>query len=103
MSDPDLLILLGVKTQDFVAGAMGGIVKALVFDRNGPAAVVTSMICGALTANYFGEYAAKETGTSGGAAAFLVGMCAMVICQVVISSAPKLLPNFLRGGTRDEP
>ena len=99
MSDPDFLLSLGLKAQDLVAGLAGGVVNAIVFKRSTPVAVVGSMLVGALTANYLGEYAAKYTGTSSGAAAFLVGLTGMIICQIIVAAAGKWTPPFLKTGT----
>lgn len=98
MADPDLLLSLGLKSQDLVAGLAGGVVNAIVFQRSSPIAVVGSMIVGALTANYLGEYFAKLMGTSSGASAFLVGLCGMVLCQLIVAAAAKWAPPFLKTG-----
>lgn len=98
MSDPDLLVALGLKTQDMVAGLAGGIVNAIVFKRSNPVAIMGSIVVGALTANYLDEYVSKLTGTSIGTAAFLVGLCGMVICQLIVAAAAKWTPPFLKAG-----
>lgn len=98
MAEPDFLISLGFKTQDLVAGLSGGVVNAIVFKRSNPVAVISSMIVGALTANYLGEYGAKYTGTSEGTAAFIVGLCGMIICQLIVAGAAKWTPSFLKEG-----
>lgn len=99
MADPDFLMSLGLKTQDLVAGLSGGVVNAIVFKRSTPVAVIGSMLVGALTANYLAEFAAKYTGTSSGAAAFLVGLCGMILCQIIVAAAAKWTPPFLKPGT----
>lgn len=98
MADPDFLLSLGLKIQDLIAGLAGGVVNAIVFKRSNPIAVIGSMLVGALTANYLGEYAAKYTGTSGGAAAFLVGLTGMIICQLIVAAAARWTPDFLKTG-----
>jgi hypothetical protein len=56
------------------------------------------MLVGSLTANYLGEYGAKYVGTSEGASSFLVGLCGMIICQLIVAAAAKWTPPFLRTG-----
>lgn len=85
----DYLIEFGVKTQDLVAGLAGGVVNAFVFQRSNPVAIVGSVIVGALTAAYLTEPAAKLTGTTGGATAFIVGLGAMAICQGIVANIAK--------------
>lgn len=85
----DLLVDLGVKTQDLVAGLAGGVVNAFVFQRSNPVAIFGSVIVSALTAAYLTEPAAKFTGTNGGATAFIVGLGAMAICQGIVAQITK--------------
>lgn len=96
MPDPtstaDFLRDLGVRTQDVIAGLAGGVVNAFVFKRANPAAIIGSIVVGALTANYLGEIATRYTGASGGAAAFIVGLCAMALCQSLVEAAAKWKP-----------
>lgn len=101
MADPNIFVLLGLKTQDLVAGLSGGVVNAIVFKRSNPVAIIGSMLVGALTANYLGEYGAKYVGTSEGASSFLVGLCGMIICQLIVAAAAKWSPPFLKPGTDD--
>lgn len=97
----DFFVDLGIKVQDLIAGLSGGIVNAIVFKRGTPGAVVGSMVVGALTANYLGEYGAKYTGMSSGAAAFIVGLCGMVICQAIFAQIAKWKPPILKGTGTD--
>ena len=97
MADPDLFVSIGVKSQDVYAGLAGGIVNAFIFQRGNPMSILGSVVVGALTAAYLTEPAAKITGTSGGAPAFIVGLGAMAICQVVINRIAKW------GGTGGNP
>lgn len=80
---------LGIKVPDLVAGMFGGIVKALVFQREGPGETIVSAIIGALTANYLGTLIAEKIGVEKaiGAVCFATGITAMVICQVIIDRA----------------
>lgn len=89
MSDPDLLVALGIRAQDALAGLAGGIVNAFVFQRSNPVAIIGSVIVGALTANYLAEPATKYLGTSSSAGAFIVGLCAMAVCQSLVAAATK--------------
>lgn len=93
MADPDILVSVGIKAQDILAGLAGGVVNAFVFQRSSPVAIIGSVIVGALTANYLAESAAKTLGTSGGASAFIVGLCAMAICQALVVAAGKWMPK----------
>lgn len=90
MPDPsvtDYLRDLGIRVQDIMAGLAGGVVNAFVFKRANPAAIIGSIVVGALTANYLGDIATHYTGASGGAASFIVGLCAMAICQGLVEVA----------------
>ena len=98
MADIGFLSDLGLKTQDLVAGLSGGVVNAIVFKRSNPVAIIGSMLVGSLTANYLAETASKYTGTSEGTAAFLVGLCGMILCQMIVAAAAKYTPPFLRNG-----
>jgi FtsH-binding integral membrane protein len=89
----DLLLAIGVKPADFVAGLAGGMVNALVFRRSNPVAIVSSMVVGALTASYLSDTFAHYAGTSGGASAFIVGLAAMAICQGIVEAVSKWRPK----------
>ena len=98
--NPDFLIDLGIKTQDLVAGIAGGIVNAFIFQRSNPVAIIGSVVVGALTAAYLTEPAARFTGTTGGATAFIVGLGAMAICQAIVGQITKWkLSGAPKGGT----
>lgn len=77
---------VGFKLQDLIAGFMGGLVNAFVFNRVSPVAVVGSIVVGALSANYLGEPAAKYVSAhildvSEGVASFLIGLGGMGLMQ----------------------
>jgi FtsH-binding integral membrane protein len=93
MNLQDMLLAIGVKPGDFVAGLAGGIVNALVFRRSSPVAVISSMIVGALTASYLSDTFSHYAGTSGGASAFIVGLAAMAICQGIVEAVTKWRPK----------
>lgn len=95
----DYLIEFGVKTQDLVAGLAGGVVNAFVFQRSTPMAIIGSVIVGALTAAYLTDPAAKLTGTTGGATAFIVGLGAMAICQGILARLSKWRDQNPKGGS----
>lgn len=100
MPGPDLLVDLGIKTSDLVAGLAGGVVNAFVFQRSNPLAIVGSVVVGALTAAYLAEPAGRFTGTTGGATAFIVGLGAMAICQGIVGQISKWKPaGGAKGGT----
>lgn len=90
--DPGFLISMGIKMPDLVAGFAGGVVNAFVFKRSDPVSIVGSMIVGALTANYLSEPVGHYIGTSGGAAAFVVGLAGMAICQGIVEAAKSWRP-----------
>ncbi len=93
MPDPEILSTFGIKVSDLVGGLAGGIVNAFVFQKTSPLAVLGSVVVGCLTAAYLSEPASHYIGTSGGATAFLVGLCAMAICQAVVAAVQKWKPG----------
>ena len=97
MADPDWLRMLGINVLDVCAGVAGGVVNAFVFKRSQPMAILGSIVVGALTANYLGEPAAylikRYVGPYEGAAAFIVGLCAMAICQAIVEAVSKWRPT----------
>lgn len=94
--DPGFFVSIGVKMPDLIAGFAGGVVNAFVFKRSDPASIVGSMIVGALTANYlsdsFAAFLNRFVGTSAGAAAFIVGLAGMAICQGIVEAAKNWRP-----------
>ena len=99
--DPGFFLSLGVKMPDLVAGFAGGVVNAFIFKRADPVSIVGSMIVGALTANYLSESVGHYLGTSGGAAAFIVGLAGMAICQGIVEAAKSWKP--FQGKTNGTP
>jgi len=99
MSELSFWQQIGVSVQDLVAGFCGGVVKAFVFDRGEPWAIVSSVVVGALTANYLAPLIGHYVGASGGAAGFLTGLAGMVICQRAVSFFREWRPGQSRGGT----
>jgi hypothetical protein len=102
-NDPGILIHLGVKLPDLIAGAAGGVVNAFIFRRVSPSAAAASVVVGALTANYLAEIAVHVFGAyspSQGAAAFIVGLTGMVVCQTIVAAAASWRPGqpLLRNG-----
>lgn len=93
MPDPtttDLLKELGIRISDVMAGFAGGVVNAFVFKRANPVAIIGSIVVGALTANYLGEVATRYVpGVSNNASAFIVGLCAMGICQGLVETVAR--------------
>lgn len=89
----DAMLELGIRLNDLIAGLAGGVVNAVVFRRAAPAAIVGSVVVGALTANYLGEPAAKAMGLSAGAASFIVGLAGMAICQAIVEAARRWKPG----------
>lgn len=100
--DPGLLINLGLKLPDLVAGFAGGVVNAFVFKRADPWSVAGSMVVGAFTANYLGEPATHlvssifgGTAISSGASAFVVGVTGMAICQGIMRAIQAWRPAIV--------
>ncbi len=90
--DPGILVSIGIHMQDLIAGFAGGVVNSFVFKRADPVSIIGSMIVGALTANYLSESVGRYVGTSGGAAAFIVGLAGMAICQGIVEAAKSWRP-----------
>lgn len=90
--DPSLLVHLGIKVPDLVAGFGGGVVNAIVFKRSDPVSIVSSMVVGAVTANYLAEPFARYLGTGQNVGGFLVGLAGMIICQGIVEGAKSWRP-----------
>lgn len=98
----DSLVELGLRLPELIAGFAGGVVSALVVPQSSPVKLVSSVLVGALTANYLGAPAAAYLGfTSPGAlgsAAFIVGLGGMAICQGIVEAIKRWRPT-VPGGT----
>lgn len=92
--DGDFFTAMGIQLQDLVAGLSGGIVNAFVFKRSDPWSIIGSVVVGALTANYLSGPVGRYTGTTGGAAAFIVGLAGMAICQGIVQAAKQWKPSL---------
>jgi 3-hydroxy-3-methylglutaryl CoA synthase len=101
--EPGFLMQLGINVQDALAGFAGGVVNAFVFKRSDPYSVIGSMVVGAFTANYLSGPVGNYTGTSGGAAAFIVGLAGMAICQGIVEAAKAWKPFQNKGNADDRP
>lgn len=96
MTFSEWLLYLGIKLPDALAGMFGGIVKALMFHKDHPGEAVVATVIGAITANYLGEGVAGQLsaiGVSRGAACFITGIIAMILCQLAIDQAKKWSPK----------
>lgn len=85
----DYLTYLGIKVPDAMAGALGGVAKALVMKER-PVEAIPSMMVGMLVANFFGEGIANQIqgwGLTRGGSCFAVGIAAMLLVQFVLSQA----------------
>jgi uncharacterized membrane protein YeaQ/YmgE (transglycosylase-associated protein family) len=94
--DPGLLVRIGVKLPDLIAGLAGGITNALIFKRSDPFAAVASVIVGALAANYLSDPAMNVLGiyTPGrGASSFIVGLAGMALCQAIVAAVQAWKPG----------
>lgn len=83
----EIFAWLGIKLPDLVAGFMGGVVNALFFVKGRPIDVISSLVGGALTANYMTASVSHTLGLDVGVAGFVVGVTAMAICQSMFSVA----------------
>ncbi len=102
--DPSFWVELGIRKADLVAGFCGGIVSAFTMKRSDPWSIVGSVVVGSLTASYLTEPIGKLTGTSGGTAAFIVGLAGMAICQGIVEAAKNWRPfNFGNKANSDAP
>lgn len=93
----ELGVQLGIDFPTILAGLAGGAVKSLVMKENKPIDIVPSMLAGALTANYLGDWIGAHLGVARGAAAFIVGISAMVIVQLIIEGMRRLVPSLIKG------
>lgn len=80
---------LGLHSLDLIAGLLGGLVAALVLRQSNPWNIMTSVIVGAITANYLGGYVDIMTGptVTREAGDFIIGLTSMVVCQKLLDSA----------------
>lgn len=90
--DASLLVQLGVKMPDLIAGFAGGVVNAIALKRSDPWSIISSVVVGGLTANYLTESFSHYLGTGTGTSGFLVGVAGMAICQGIISAAKSWTP-----------
>lgn len=102
-SKEDLLLELGLRIPDLIAGFAGGVVNAVVFKRSNPWAIIGSILVGMFTANYLGETFAGYLRVNVGTASFLVGIGGMAIVQSAMDVIQKwrpfnLPPNSGGGG-----
>jgi len=85
----DFLVAIGVNAKILIAGFAGGVVKALYDKSKSPVDVLSSVIGGALTANYVAGVAIKWSGLNGiteGFAGFAVGVGGMLIVQGILGA-----------------
>lgn len=88
---------LGIKLVQLIAGLSGGLVRALIAPAKTVSTVVCSAIVGAITAAYGTPLAVPwmqkvfdlpSTATLEPTTAFVVGLCAMSICEAIIAKFP---------------
>lgn len=90
----DELQSLGITIKYLIAGFAGGVVSALLMRNVRPIEALSSVLGGTLAANYFTEHAVKTIGFGEGAAGFLIGLTAMILCQKIIEAARKWVPGI---------
>jgi hypothetical protein len=88
-----LLAHFGISITDLFAGFSGGMVAALVGTGSKPTAggVFTSVVIGALTANYLGPVAPAYIGLKPSTgSSFVIGLGGMPICKAVIAGLRRI-------------
>ena len=88
---------IGVNPRDLVAGFAGGVSNIIVFQRVGPWAAAGSVVLGMLAAGWLLDLIMFEFSLSEklrGPFGFIVGLCAMIICQGIVGAVTKW--NVLR-------
>lgn len=85
---------LGITIKHLIAGFAGGVVSALLMRNVRPFEALSSVLGGTLAANYFTEHAVRTLGFGEGAAGFLIGLTAMILCQKIIEAARKWVPGI---------
>ena len=90
--DPGILAQIGVNLHDIVAGFAGGTLNSIIFKRSDPVSIISSMVAGALTANYLSEPIGHYIGTGTGPSGFIVGLTSMAICQGIVEAARSWRP-----------
>ncbi len=81
---------MGVHPQDLIAGFAGGVSNIIVFQRVGPWA--GSIILGVLASGWLLDlvmYTFNLSERLRGPFGFIVGLCAMVICQGLVAAVKK--------------
>lgn len=98
MNGPDMWSLLGIKLTDVAGGIAGGTAAALVFRHASIAAAISSVVVGALTSAYMTPWFIARIGAFGGGASFVVGLCAMAICQAIAGVVNKAIEVVSKTG-----
>lgn len=77
---------LGLSASRLLAGFAGGLMYAFVIKEREPWAVISSVLAGALAANYFSDAVAHYVPVwfGAGGISFFTGLTAMTICQGVV-------------------
>ena len=91
--DPSLWNQLGIRLADLVGGAAGGSAAGIAFRKSDVYSFLGSIVIGAFTAAYLTAWAVQFAGNFAGGASFVVGLCAMTICQVIVKGAAKWIPG----------
>lgn len=91
---------LGISPQLLLAGFGGGLVNAFALKQANPLAVCSSVVSGAIVANYltpvidkvpwFGEK------IGAGACAFICGLCAMALVRAIADAVQVQISRFLK-------
>lgn len=91
---PDLLLQLGIKLPDLLAGFGGGVVNALALKRSDPWSIITSVMIGGIMANYMAETFGRWAGTTQQVSGFLVGVGGMALAQGLIAAVSRWSPQI---------
>lgn len=84
----DALTSLGLELKVLVAGFLGGLANVFFMKKVAAWQAVGSVFIGTVTAGYLTPIAIRVFGFDlGGGASFVIGLCAMAICQGLFSIA----------------
>lgn len=90
--DPGILVQLGVKMPDLIAGFAGGVVSAIALKRSDPWSIIGSVVVGGFMSNYLSESFSHYLGTTQGTSGFILGLAGMAIAQGIIAGASRWTP-----------
>lgn len=96
--EPSFWQQLGVSLPDMMAGFWGGVTKAALSGDPKPWPIISTVLVGALTANYLSPVIGHYIGTTGGVTGYVTGLTGMLVCQSIINAAQGWRPFQPKGG-----